>query len=150
MVKPKITSEERAAKRAARLAEEHRVRDEQVKQWAEESAAFKAGMPAKMVLLIGKAERCGCDTTVELTVDGPSVQFRYYSSQDGNSWNATELEETLTYDSLKPDVDDVESFLNVLNEKRDRIEAQLALAKSVFSCLTAEQQTAIKEHIHYL
>lgn len=150
MVKPKITPEERAAIRAAKLADEQRVRDEQIKQRAEEAAVFKAGMPAKMVVLIGKAERGGCDTTVGLTVDGPSVQFSYYKSEDGNSWYATKLEETLTYDSSPSEVADVESFLNKLTEKQDRIAAQLALAKSVFSCLTVDQQTAIKENIHYL
>jgi len=145
MAKPKLTTEERAMRKALKLAEEANARMTYEAEKAAADAVYKAGLPKRLMDAQALAGSCGVATHVELTATGPSVRFEYEDHS-----HKSYIDETLTYKSEEWEVEFLEGKLRDLKALRDAAAARLLLAKTVFAKLTDDEKIALKENIMWL
>lgn len=145
MAKPKQTPEERAMRKALKLAEEANARTAYEAERVAADAVYKAGLPKRLMDAQALASSCGVATHVELTANGPSVRFEYEDHS-----RKSYIDEKLTYQSEEWEVECLEGHLRALKAERDAAAARLVLAQSVFNRLTDEEKVAIKENIAWL
>ena len=145
MATSKMTPEERALRRAARLALEAEANQRWEAERAAQMTAFKAGLPKRLMDAQALASYCGIAVHIELIESGPSVRFEYEDHH-----NKFYIDSTLTYDSDEWEVSDLEGSLASLKAKQDKEAARRVLAQSAFAKLTDDEKSAMKDYIHYL
>lgn len=145
MPKIALTPEQKAERKALKIAAETAARLQRELEEKARLEAFKAGLPKRLMDAQALASKLGVSTHVELTATGPSVRFEYEDHSD-NFY----IDDTLTYESQEWDVEYIEGKLNELDEKHKAYEARKLVAQSAFGALTDEQKAAVKEFIRYL
>lgn len=145
MPKLALTPEQKAERKALKIAAEAAARIQRELEEKKRIETFKAGLPKRLMDAQALALKLGVLTRVELTETGPSVSFKY-EDHSGKFY----INDTLTYESEEWDVENIESTLDQLDKKHKEYEARRLVAQSVFGNLTEEQKSAVKEFIHYL
>ncbi len=145
MATSKMTPEERALRKAARLALEAEANQRWEAERAAQLATFKAGLPKRLMDAQALASHCGIAVHIELIESGPSVRFEYEDHH-----RKIYIDSTLTYDSDEWAVSDVEGQLAFLKTTQDKEAARRVLAQAAFTKLTDDEKSAMKDYIHYL
>lgn len=145
MAKPKETPEERAMRKALKIAEEANQRMTEEAAKAAADVVYKAGLPKRLMDAQAMACSCGVAVHVELTTKGPSVRFEYEDHS-----HKIYVDEILTYHSEEWEVECVEGKLRDLKVAQDAATARQLLAQSIFNKLTDEEKIVLKENIMWL
>jgi hypothetical protein len=145
MATQKLTPEQKAAAKALRLQADADARMKAELAFAAAVAAFKAGLPKRLMDAQALASALCVATHVELTTTGPSVRFEYE-----NHKSRTYLDNILTYNSDEYEVQCVEDRLATIKAEKEEDERRLACARSAWANLEEDQRSCIKEFIHYL
>ena len=145
MATQKLTPEQKTAAKALRLQADADARMKAEFEQAAVLAAFKAGLPKRLMDAQALATSLCSSTHVELTESGPSVRFEYE-----DHGNKIYIDTTLTYNSEEWEVASLESDLNTVKLAKEEDARKLACAKSAWGNLTDDQQACIKKYIHYL
>lgn len=143
MSKPKQTLEEKAAARVLKKQQQAELEA----KWAAEReaafAAFKAGLPKRLMEVSDWASKLGVVNEVTLTETGPEVKF--YNNETGYR-----IDTILSYNSEEWVVELLEQDLQALQDRKDLAEKRKACAQSAWNTLEEDQKSCIKEYIHYL
>ena len=103
---------------------------------------YKKTVPALLMTMQAIAQEVGVSTKVSLTPTGPSVHF--YD-------DATNIDDTITYNTEEWEIDYLRRKLMSLKEEQDaRIQRRNIAEDAWTNKLTADERVAVKEHIHCL
>jgi hypothetical protein len=127
---------ETAVERNLRLARENAEREALTE-------AYRASIPARMMVASALAQEVGISTNISLTPIGPSVRF-YDDSREGY------FDATICYTTEEWELEHLEEHLREKKAEKDARAARLNLAKKTFDSLSEDQRVALKENIHYL
>jgi hypothetical protein len=142
-VKQKKTPEEKAFAKALKVQE---AADQKMKwefEHAAELAAYKAGLPKRLMDAQARAGKLGVRSEVTLTETGPEVSF--YNDKRGHY-----VETTLSYNSDEWEVEALEQDLQQLQDKHDLAEKRRECAQSAWNNLTEDQKSCLREYINWM
>lgn len=141
--KPKKTLEEKALARALKKQAEADQKMKWEFERAAELAAYKAGLPKRLMDAQGRASKLGVRSEVMLTETGPEVTF--YNDESGHY-----IETTLSYNSDEWEVEHLESELQQLQDRNDLAEKRRACAQSAWNNLDDDQKSCLREYITWM
>ena len=120
---------------------------EQEAKWAAEReaevAAYKAGLPKRLMDAQARATKLGVRSEVSLTETGPEVTF--YNDESGHY-----IETTLSYNSNDWEVESLERDLQLLQDRRDLAEKRRACAQSAWNNLSEDEKSCLREYITWM
>ena len=141
--KSKLTPEQKAYAKAVKA---QAAADQKIK-WEFEAAAllaaYKAGLPKRLMEAQGRASKLGVRTEVTLTATGPIVTF---SNEEKGHYIDTEL----SYESDEWEVECLERDLQLLQERQDLNEKRRACAQAAWNNLDEDQRSCLREYITWM
>ena len=141
--KQKQTPEQKALAKSIKIQAAADARMKQEFERAAELAAYKAGLPKRLMEAQGRASKLGVRNEVTLTETGPEVTF--YNDESGHY-----IETTLSYNSDDWEVESLERDLQLLQDRLDLAEKRQAIAKSAWNTLDEDQKSCLREYINYM
>lgn len=138
-----VSAEEKALRKEAKakIAEAEKAAREL--EAAAELAAYKAGLPQRLVEAKEKAEKLGVRVEIDLTHEGPVVSF--YADDPECS-----IEDTLTYNSNSWEVEYLEGRLCRLQARQDLQRQRMETARSAWATLSDDQKSCLREYFAYM
>ena len=141
--KQKQTPEQKALAKAIKV---QAAADQKIKwefERAAELAAYKAGLPKRLMDAQARASKLGVKSEVTLTESGPEVTF--YNDESGHY-----IETTLSYNSDEWEVEVLERELQSLQDRNDISEKRRAIAQAAWSILDDDQKACLREWITWM
>ena len=141
--KQKQTPEQKALAKAIKV---QAAADQKMKWEFErdaELAAYKAGLPKRLMDAQARASKLGVRNEVTLTETGPEVTF--YNDESGHY-----IETALSYSSDEWEVEALEHDLQRLQDRLDLAEKRQSVAKSAWGNLTEDQKSCLREYITWM